>query len=327
MSLLQHHDALFFDLDGTVWEGGRALPMAVEAFEKNTLPVAFITNNASRGPSAVAEMLSLIGIEADPEDVVTSAQAAIDLAAEHLQPGDIVYVLGTDSFKELARNAGYTVALSAEEKPRAVFHGHNPKTGWAELSEAAMSIRNGARYFVSNLDSTLPTERGLCVGNGSMVAAIAHATGARPVFAGKPEAAMFNTAAQRLGVSKPLAIGDRLNTDIAGGVAADIATLHVMTGVSKHWDLLRAIASERPTYLGLDLSDLFEEPQKLVPGEQGDFRAVWRGNDIELSGGASTSTHMEALRTVAAIAWEHDAWNGELLTRGEHAGRVLLEWE
>ncbi|AKA96585.1 HAD-IIA family hydrolase [Corynebacterium ulcerans] len=327
MSLLQHHDALFFDLDGTVWEGGRALPMAVEAFEKNTLPVAFITNNASRGPSAVAEMLQKIGIAARPEDVLTSAQAAIDLAAEYLQPGDTVYVLGTDSFKDLARSAGYTVAVSADEKPRAVFHGHNPETGWAELSEAAMSIRNGARYFASNLDSTLPTERGLCVGNGSMVAAIVNATGVHPVSAGKPGAAMFNVAAQRLGVSAPLAIGDRLNTDIAGGVAADMATLHVMTGVSRHWDLLRAIPSERPTYLGLNLSDLFASPNKLLPGSQGDFHAEWCGNDIELSGGTSAATPMEALRTVAGIAWEHEAWTGKLLTRGEHAERVLRDWE
>lgn len=327
MSLLQHHDALFFDLDGTVWEGGRALPMAVEAFEKNTLPVAFITNNASRGPSAVAEMLQKIGIAARPEDVLTSAQAAIDLAAEYLQPGDTVYVLGTDSFKDLARSAGYTVAVSADEKPRAVFHGHNPETGWAELSEAAMSIRNGARYFASNLDSTLPTERGLCVGNGSMVAAIVNATGVHPVSAGKPGAAMFNVAAQRLGVSVPLAIGDRLNTDIAGGVAADMATLHVMTGVSRHWDLLRAIPSERPTYLGLNLSDLFASPNKLLPGSQGDFHAEWCGNDIELSGGTSAATPMEALRTVAGIAWEHEAWTGKLLTRGEHAERVLRDWE
>lgn len=327
MSLLQHHDALFFDLDGTVWEGGRALPMAVEAFEKNTLPVAFITNNASRGPSAVAEMLQKIGIAARPEDVLTSAQAAIDLAAEYLQPGDTAYVLGTDSFKDLARSAGYTVAVSADEKPRAVFHGHNPETGWAELSEAAMSIRNGARYFASNLDSTLPTERGLCVGNGSMVAAIVNATGVHPVSAGKPGAAMFNVAAQRLGVSAPLAIGDRLNTDIAGGVAAGMATLHVMTGVSRHWDLLRAIPSERPTYLGLNLSDLFASPNKLLPGSQGDFHAEWCGNDIELSGGTSAATPMEALRTVAGIAWEHEAWTGKLLTRGEHAERVLLDWE
>lgn len=327
MSLLQHYDALFFDLDGTVWEGGRALPMAVEAFEKNTLPVAFITNNASRGPGVVAEMLQKIGIAACPEDVLTSAQAAIDLAAEYLQPGDTVYVLGTDSFKDLARNAGYTVAVSADEKPRAVFHGHNPETGWAELSEAAMSIRNGARYFASNLDSTLPTERGLCVGNGSMVAAIVNATGVHPVSAGKPGAAMFNVAAQRLGVSAPLAIGDRLNTDIAGGVAADMATLHVMTGVSRHWDLLRAIPCERPTYLGLNLSDLFASPSKLLPGSQGDFHAEWRENDIELSGGTPTATSMEALRTVAGIAWEREAWTGKLLTRGEHAKRVILDWE
>ncbi|KPH76325.1 HAD family hydrolase, partial [Corynebacterium ulcerans] len=253
--------------------------------------------------------------------------AAIDLAAEYLQPGDTVYVLGTDSFKDLARNAGYTVAVSADEKPRAVFHGHNPETGWAELSEAAMSIRNGARYFASNLDSTLPTERGLCVGNGSMVAAIVNATGVHPVSAGKPEAAMFNVAAQRLGVSAPLAIGDRLNTDIAGGVAADMATLHVMTGVSRHWDLLRAIPCERPTYLGLNLSDLFASPSKLLPGSQGDFHAEWRENDIELSGGTPTATSMEALRTVAGIAWEREAWTGKLLTRGEHAKRVILDWE
>lgn len=329
-------DALLFDLDGTVWLEGQALPDAVEAINSAESPVAYITNNASRGPEVVADMLTTMGVPTQPEQVLTSAQAAIGLAAEVLSPGDAVYVVGADSFKQLVIDAGYTLAESSDDNPKAVLHGHNPETGWKQLSEAAIAIQKGAIYVASNVDATLPTPRGFCVGNGSMVAAVTNATGVVPRSAGKPEPAMFHQAATQLNAKAPLGIGDRLDTDIAGGVAAGCATLHVLTGVSKHHALVRAASHERPTYIAETLAALGDDPASYLPQAQGGFTACRRGEDIVLSGGLDADAASEgsdtpatlALRTVLAVAWDSEAqFAGEVLAESEAAKQALAQWQ
>lgn len=326
MTVLDEYDALLFDLDGTVWEGGRALPFAVDSINQTNLPLMYVTNNASRGPEVVASLLSGMGIFTQPEQVLTSAQAAIDLALKEVPVGSNVLVLGTDSFKSLAAEAGYMVVNSADMEPVAVFHGHNPATSWTELSEAALAIRCGAKYYASNLDTTLPSERGLCVGNGSMVAAVVSATGVQPVSAGKPGAAMFHVAAEKLASEHPLAVGDRLNTDIAGGVAAGFDTLHLLTGVSQHWALIHAIESERPTLIAEDLRALSSDRSVLMPQMQGDFNAYLQGTEIVLDGGLTASTSTEALRSVLSVAWQSAEFGGAVKPVSEHAIRCMSEW-
>ena len=220
MAVAQDYDALLLDLDGTIWEGGRAIPGAVEGVIASGLPAMYVTNNASRAPEAVAEQLRSIGLTAKDSDVLTSAQAAIEMVSDRIPAGSKVFVLGSPSFRALAEQAGFVVVDSADDAPIAVLQGHSPETGWAQLSEAALAIQRGAVYVASNLDTTLPQERGLMIGNGSMVAAVVSATGVVPDSAGKPGPPMFFSAAAKLGSSRPLAVGDRLNTDIAGGNAA-----------------------------------------------------------------------------------------------------------
>ena len=87
MSLIKQHDALLLDLDGTVWEGGRAIDGAVDFINSCALPSIYVTNNASRAPEIVAEKLSAIALKATADDVLTSAQAAVTLAGEHVSPG------------------------------------------------------------------------------------------------------------------------------------------------------------------------------------------------------------------------------------------------
>ena len=163
MSLLDRHDALMLDLDGTVWEGGEALPHAVDAVNSAGIPAVYITNNASRGAEEVAAMLRNVGLAAEAADVRTSAQAALTMAAARLSPGDPVLVVGAQSFKDLVGAEGYRVVESADAAPKVVLHGHSPETGWKQLSEAALAIRAGAAYIASNLDTTLPMQRGLMV--------------------------------------------------------------------------------------------------------------------------------------------------------------------
>ncbi len=320
------YDSLLFDLDGTVWEGGRLLPDAAEVLNTIGMPIMYITNNASRGPEIVASMLSDMGIPTKDTQVLTSAQAAVEFAQQRLEPGTAVYVLGSESFKQLARDGGFRVVDSADDGPKAVLQGHNPETGWAQLSEAALSIQRGALYFASNLDSTLPMERGFMIGNGSMVAAVVSATGVQPTSAGKPEPAMFYSAARKLRSNRPLAVGDRLNTDIAGGVAAHMDTFHVCTGVSQHWALIRAEKHERPTYLGRGLCDLQTPASQLLPGPHGGFEAKRQGANILLTGGDGDP--MAALRTALALAWaSDDPFDGVVIAGSDGATAALAEWK
>lgn len=320
-------DSLLFDLDGTVWEGGRLIGPAAEIINSSPIPVRYITNNASRGPGSVAAMLSDMGIPTDAEQVLTSAQAAVDLIINAVGPGASVLVVGAQSFKDLAAAAGLRVVASADDNPQAVVQGHNPETGWAQLSEAALAIQRGALYFASNLDSTLPAERGFLVGNGSMVAAVVNATGVSPSSAGKPEPTMFFLAAQSLGSTAPLAVGDRLNTDIAGGVAAGMPCLHVLTGVSKHEALLRATPAERPTYVAEDLSGLRQPLASLTPGPQGGFIAEQHGADIVVRGGNPGATAHHALLSVLGVAWSNpESFTGTVVPQGDLAVEAVSQW-
>lgn len=314
----QQYDAYLFDLDGTVWEGGRALAHAQEAIAATEVACYYITNNASRSPETVASMLDDIAIPTQPDHVLTSSQAAVEMLQQALAPGATVLILGAPALHQLAKDAGFTVVETADANPQAVLQGHNPETGWAQLSEAALAIHAGATFYATNLDSSLPTERGLCVGNGSMVKAVSHATGAIPQAAGKPEPTMFHAAAGRAGAKQALGIGDRLDTDIAGGVAAGMDTLHVLTGVSLEGDLIYAPASQRPTYIAEDLRCLAGELADYRPQLRADFRVTRDGADIVLHGGSDAATNLDALLSVLTLAWEDNAtFSGQV--RGEGA--------
>ncbi|MCK7674613.1 HAD-IIA family hydrolase [Corynebacterium pygosceleis] len=326
MTVATDYDALLLDLDGTIYQGGAAIPGAVSAVGGSGLPAVYVTNNASRAPRDVAEQLNDLGLETTPDQVMTSALAAIQLAQERVPSGSTVLVLGTDSFRELALDAGFTVTDTADDRPAAVLHGHNPETGWRQLSEAALAIREGALYLASNLDTTLPKERGLHVGNGSMVAAVVSATGVTPISAGKPEPAMFHSAAGTLGCRAPLAVGDRLDTDIAGGVAAGMDTLCVLTGVSGHHDVLRAPQAQRPTLIS-DTLDVFDrETDTLRPGPRGGFTATLDGGILRIDGGTPDSTPVQALLTAVDVAWTSGVRVDEVDGVSADARRVLGQW-
>lgn len=265
--ILRKYQGLMVDLDGTVFEGNRPVDGAKEGLAEHE--VVYITNNASRAPQQVAEHLTELGFPTRPEQVMTSAMAACLMARAEFDARDTsgqreaealrkVFVIGAESFKQLAREAGLDVVDSADDNPEVVLHGHSPDNNWACLSEGALAIQRGARYIASNLDSTLPTERGFMIGNGSMVAAVSNATGVVPDAPGKPKPTMFEACRPQLEGMDILVIGDRLNTDIAGGNNAGLPTLCTVTGVSTHRDILAAQPAERPTYIAANMRDHLE---------------------------------------------------------------------
>ena len=177
--LLDRHDFLLADLDGTLYRGAVAVPGAVEAVRgaaARGVRTVFVTNNASRRPTDVAAHLAELGFPATEADVVTSSQAAAAMLAEQLAPGAAVLVVGTDALAAEVTGVGLTVTTKADEAV-AVVQGHSPDTGWRNLAEATVALRAGAVWVACNLDPTLPTERGPLPGNGSMVTAVRIASG------------------------------------------------------------------------------------------------------------------------------------------------------
>lgn len=342
-SVASSYDAALLDLDGTIYEGGAAIPNALEGLTEAALPMVFITNNASRAPQTVADQLNELGYDVHAEDVMTSAQAAIEMAAEVIEPGSNVFVLGAESFKQLAREAGYTVVDSADDNPAAVFQGLNREMTWKQMSEAALAVSRGARYLVSNLDTTLPSERGFLVGNGSVAAAISTTTGVAPLSAGKPKPPMFIKAAERMGAKSPLAIGDRLDTDIAGGNAAKMDTFMVVTGVSTHMDVVAAPPEHRPTLIGADMTALNRELDQARPAPQAGFTARYDDAEagvIVLSGGDTEDSRLAnpaeaavaALLTVVDVVWNSEAGRAgavevaQVRAEGPAAEAALAAW-
>jgi HAD superfamily hydrolase (TIGR01450 family) len=232
---------------------------AVAAARAAGMRMAFVTNNASRTPAAVAARLAEVGVPAHEDEVVTAAQATATLLRTLVAPGARVLVTGGEGLRVAVAEAGFAVVTSAGDAPDAVVQGYDPSLAYADLAEAALAVRAGAVWVASNLDATIPTARGELPGNGSLVALVATAAGRRPdASAGKPERALHDEAVRRSGARRPLVVGDRLDTDIEGARRAGCDSLLVLTGVTTREML--ATAGPRPTYVGDDLRAL------LAPG-------------------------------------------------------------
>jgi glycerol 3-phosphatase-2 len=273
-ALATDFDLAIVDLDGTTYMGTDPIPHAasgLNAAMEAGLGVKYVTNNAARPPTEVAAQLVSLGFVAKPEDVLTASQAGAEMVAERFPAGAKVLVVGGEGLELAIREAGLTPVRSANDDPAAVLQGFHPSVDWHQLSEAVYAVRAGVPFFATNLDLTLPTERGFSLGNGSLVAAVVSATGVQPQSPGKPEPTMLHMAARSCQSERPLVVGDRLNTDLAGARAADIPGLIVLTGVSTARDVVLAIPQQRPSFIGADLRCLLDRHE--APTRDGDW---WR---------------------------------------------------
>jgi len=310
--LVDSYDLIVFDLDGVVYLVDRPIPGAVEAISqlhREGRALAYATNNASRRAAEVAALLTGMGVAASPDEVLTSAGAAAALLAEQFPAGSPILVVGAEALRAEVRDRGLKVVASADEAPVAVVQGYGPEVAWADLAEGCVAVRAGARWVATNTDRTLPTARGPLPGNGALVAALATALDRRPdVVVGKPEPALFATAARQAGARRPLVVGDRLDTDIEGAVRAGMDSLLVLTGVSRPVELLTAPPTRRPSHLAADLSGLFAAgmavPDDAVCGPAPTGAAGWRvtgGRDqLSLDGAGDP---VSALRALCGPAW------------------------
>jgi HAD superfamily hydrolase (TIGR01450 family) len=318
-ALVDRYDLMIFDLDGVVYLGPEPVRGAVPAINRllsERRQLVYATNNAARRPDEVAGQLTGLGIPAVGDQVLTSPQVAAALLAEKVPAGSAVLVVGTDALAAEVAAVGLVPVTSAQDGPDAVVQGYGPQVGWPQLAEACVAIRAGALWVATNADRTLPSPRGPLPGNGALVAALATALDRQPdAVVGKPAPALFERAACRAGATRPLVVGDRLDTDIEGAVRAGMASLLVLTGASTPADVLVAPPHQRPTHLADDLSALFT-------AERGS--ADW---EVRRSAGAlvldGAGPPVAALRALAAAAWADGG--PAAVVAGSPAARAALD--
>lgn len=320
------YDALLLDVDGTVIRGAQTLPEApdvVNELRAAGRAVQFITNNASRAPEEIAEQLTELGVRTAAEDVVTSGQAAAALLATQLPADAAVLVVGTEALVAAVRSVGFRPVAAAADKPAAVVQGHSPDTGWPQLAEACLAIRDGVLWIACNVDRTLPTERGLLPGNGAMVAALQAATDRDPTVAGKPARPLLDTVVERTGAQRPLMVGDRLDTDIAGARAAGWDSLLVLSGVADATALLAAPPEHRPSHLGADLRVLRGSLEKARIGAKPGWRVECADGGLHLHSDGCADDPLDALRTLCATWWAEHVGSVQVRACDSDAATIL----
>jgi HAD superfamily hydrolase (TIGR01450 family) len=305
------YDTLLADLDGVVYEGSRAIAHAVEslnAIQADGVTVGYVTNNSSRTSETISQQLNGFGLRTAADQIIGSAQTGTELLATMVEPGSKILVVGGEGLRSRVAAAGFVVVDSADENPAGVIQGFAPDVAWRHLAEAAFAIQGGAKWVATNSDWTLPQERGLAPGNGTLVSAVHTAVGQLPVVAGKPEPAIFLTALRQFDSKSALFVGDRIDTDITGANRAGVDSALVMTGVSTRKELLGSKPEGRPRFILGDLSQLLST---YVAPKQTKRGFSCASAEVELLGNRVLVTHgdpksLDALKAACATIWSSD---------------------
>jgi glycerol-1-phosphatase len=307
--LVEVHDLVMFDLDGVIYIESAPVPGAPDQLARLrdvSTKLAFITNNASRPPEAVVEKLAGIGVEADPHEVVTSAQAAAHVLVERHGEAAVIACLGAAGLEEALRDVGLEPAAVDDSRAVALATGYGPDVPWRDVMRAAVRVRDGLPWVASNTDLSLPTKFGQAPGHGVLVDMLQRFSGVKAVVAGKPQPPLLEETIRRVGGTTPLMVGDRLDTDIEGANNLGIDSLLVMTGVTGLPELAAAGPELRPTYVATDLEGLFApHPAPDRDGSHwrcGEWRATVAQGHLEVSGEGSAD---DWWRAAACAAWDH----------------------
>jgi 4-nitrophenyl phosphatase len=240
---LRSAKAFVFDMDGVLYVGSQVLPGVNDMLNALTIrgfKYVLATNNSTATPALYVEKLASMGLEVPEASILTSSMATRDFLVNELPPKAGIYVVGSQALRsQLFTDTTFEAIQYGERTPDAVVVGLDVGFTYEKLRLATAAIRAGAKFIATNADATLPTESGLVPGCGSIVAAIAAASGVMPIVIGKPEPLVIQMAVRHLGVepSEAIMIGDRLDTDIIAGHRAGLLTVLLLTGVSKREEI------------------------------------------------------------------------------------------
>lgn len=257
-----HIKSLILDMDGVIWRGDAPigdLPAIFQSIRERGLKFVFATNNGTRTSEQYVSRLAGLGVQVEPWQVVTSAQALAYALSRKFSRGTKIFMIGGEGVRRALEESGYEI-LPVEDAPaaEAVVMGIDTEITFQKMSEATYLVRRGVPFYATNPDKTFPTPRGEIPGAGAWYSVVVTATGVEPIIAGKPYPFLMDLSLEKLGTKKEetLVVGDRLETDIAGGQAVGCPTAVVLSGVAT-MEQVQAW-NPAPDFVADSLAELFE---------------------------------------------------------------------
>lgn len=261
---LQEKKLFLLDMDGTLYlddnlfDGVLDFLAAVKARGGRYL---FLTNNSSKGVEDYVKKLRRLGIEAEPEDFLTSVHATVYTLKKEF-PKAVCYVAGTASFRRQLIDAGIAVRDTLRDDITLLLSGFDTELTFQKLEDSCILLNRGVTWLATNPDWVCPTAYGYVPDCGSVCQMLTKATGKTPRFIGKPQPDMVHLALEKTGFApeEAVLVGDRLYTDIACGVNAGIDTVFVLSGEGTVKDIEET--SIQPTWVMEDVAELYRKMEE-----------------------------------------------------------------
>ncbi|MDQ3957110.1 MAG: HAD-IIA family hydrolase [Actinomycetota bacterium] len=252
-------DALVCDMDGVVYRGDEAIPGVAESVSRwkaRGKRIVFCTNNSHHTLSSYVVKLARAGIDATEGDVVSSAAVLTEVLKERGALGRTALAVGGEGLRAALADAGVVVDDADDMKGiDYVVVGWDVRFDYRKMRRACKAVRAGAELLATNSDATFPAPDGLWPGTGAILASIEVSGGRRAEVLGKPHAPMMDAVARRLeGCERIGIVGDRPDTDLAGGIARGWTTILVTSGVTSPEEA--AAVTPRPDYVLGSLAEL-----------------------------------------------------------------------
>ena len=241
MENLRNKKAFICDMDGVIYHGSKLLPGVIEFvqwLQRENKKFLFLTNSSARTLRELSQKLKRMGLDVDETHFYTSALATATFLASQ-KPNGTAYVIGDAGIIHALYDVGYTIN---DANPDYVVVSESANYDYARISHATRLVTEGAKLIGTNPDLSGPAEGGIIVpATGALLAPIELVTGCKAYFVGKPNPLMMRHALKHLGClrEETVIVGDRMDTDILAGVESEIATVLVLSGVTKKEDLPR----------------------------------------------------------------------------------------
>ncbi len=223
------------DLDGTAYNGTDVIPETIEFTNeliKKEIPFLFVTNNSSATELDVVDKLNNMGYNTTVNNILTTAYATAKYISLNIKNAKVL-MIGSSGLYSALKNESIEITDDYSIANTVVI-GLDKKVDYDKFSDACLAIRNGAHFISTNPDIAIPTEIGFLPGNGALTKLVEHSTGESPLYIGKPNEYIMQTALDKLNLtaSEVCMIGDNYNTDILAGINMNIDTIYVQTGLT-----------------------------------------------------------------------------------------------
>ncbi len=248
--------SMIFDMDGVLWKDQTPLTNLKKLFNKIEaagIQFVFATNNSTKTPTEYQKKLADFGVYISPDQVITSGTNLAAMLREKFPDGGPLYIIGENGLIEILKEYGF---YFQDSSVLAVAGGMDRSVTYDQLKKATILINHGSPFYFTNPDPSYPSPEGNIPGAGAIKIAIEAATGVKAITLGKPEPFMFLNALKCLKSTpqETLVIGDRLDTDILGGLKAGCKTALVLTGVTTKEEL--ESSTIQPDYVYQTVDDL-----------------------------------------------------------------------